>query len=98
MLERYEGNVHPQHLSHLPTPHAGAVHHNIAPDIAFVRFNNGHTAFIEIKPRHQGMFVDLAAPVPGTFGHGLGDPRRVGLAVGGHEGGSDHVGRVHDRK
>ena len=98
VLEGHQRRVDPQHRTDLPAPHAGAVDHDLALDVALVGLDGGHPFFVEVKTGHQGVFIDLAAPAAGPLGHGLGNAGRIGLPVGGHEGGTDQIVQGNDRE
>ena len=95
VLDRMQRHRDPGHRAQLARPHAAAVHHLVASDVALGGFHMGDAATVHPEPGDGHPFDDLRAMHPRAFGERLGDVRGARLPVGRQPAGPDQVRGVH---
>jgi hypothetical protein len=95
---RQQRHPHAGHPGDLGGVHAAGVDDYLRLDVAAVGVHAAHTSLAHLDPRHPGMGEDAAAAAAGAVGEGVGQLRRVDVAVGGQPGGAEHALGGHQRK
>ena len=97
VLHGHEGDVDADGLGEGAGPLAAAGDDRRGVDAASRGLDAADHALVDVDGQDLGVLEDARAGHAGALGERQGDVGRVGLAVGGQEGGADHVVDGHQR-